>query len=269
MFYETYRFWDMQTFDARSQLKMKFANTHTIENKFWQIFISLIKKRLLCSYPEILKSTVIVSTNMAFFYKIMHTLLLIHFQSGRQVLYTAAHNLDDCPSSTPLGIICQTLIFPCIFLSNYCARRPIYRPPLQQHFKHFHLCFHWASRCSTFLQHQEVKISKLAASIVTLWLKREEKPTLPTRAHSNINPEYFNYICHNTLREACKQVSAIYCVFGKGLGIALVPVGLTSYYDHLLYCVTDLLVTSPPIHVHRRAMYMAKLETVTWRLGTN
>lgn len=55
----------------------------------------------------------------------------------------------------------------------------------------------------------------------------------------------------------------IYCVFGKGLGIALVPVDLTSYYDHLLYCVTDLLVTSPPIHVHRRAMYMAKLETVT------
>lgn len=187
--------WDMQTPDTRLQLKMKFANKYTIENKFWQIFISLIKKRLFCSYPEILKSTVIVSTNMAFFYKIMHT-LLIHLQSGRQVLYTAAHNLDNCPSSAPLGIICQTLIFPCIFLSNYCARMPIYRPPLQQHFKHFH----WTSHCWKFLQHQEVKISKVAASIVTLWLKREEKPTLPTRAHSNINPEYFNYICHNTLR---------------------------------------------------------------------
>lgn len=35
------------------------------------------------------------------------------------------------------------------------------------------------------------------------------------------------------------------------------------YHDHLLYCVKDLLVTSPPIHVHGRAMYMAKLETVT------
>lgn len=123
------------------------------------------------------------------------------------------------------------------------------------------------SRCFLYLQHHKVKRSKATASIITLWLKREEKPTLPTTAHSNINPEYFNYICHNTLhillREACKQVSVIYCVFGKGLGIALVPVDLTSYYDHLLYCVTDLLVTSPPIHVHRRAMYMAKLETVT------
>lgn len=35
------------------------------------------------------------------------------------------------------------------------------------------------------------------------------------------------------------------------------------YHDHLLYCVKDLLVTSPPIHVHGRVMYMAKLETVT------
>lgn len=35
------------------------------------------------------------------------------------------------------------------------------------------------------------------------------------------------------------------------------------YHDHLVYCVKDLLVTSPPIHVHGRAMYMAKLETVT------
>lgn len=45
--------------------------------------ISLIKKRLPCPYPEILKNTVTVSANTAFFYKTMY-ILLIHFQSGIQ-----------------------------------------------------------------------------------------------------------------------------------------------------------------------------------------
>lgn len=129
-----------------------------------------------------------------------------------------------------------------------------------------------ASHSFVYLQHHQVKVNKAAASILTVRLNRQEKPTLPPAAHSNLNLDCFNYICHNTLQilqEKRANRFLIYCVFGKGLGIALVPVDLTSYYDHLLYCVTDLLVTSPPIHVHGRAMYMAKLETVTWRLGTN
>lgn len=41
-----------------------------------------------------------------------------------------------------------------------------------------------------------------------------------------------------------------------GYGWMEVPGGLTSFHAHLCYCVTDLLVTSPPTHVHGRAIHV-------------
>jgi len=67
-----------------------------------------------------------------------------------------------------------------------------------------------------YLQHQKVKVSKAAGSVIMLWLNREEKPTLPTAAHSDLNLEYFNYIHHNTLHifyEKRAHKFLIYCLW--------------------------------------------------------